>query len=417
MKLSSMVGLALLGGWLALAVACKRTEPPKQPASSPPVSRTAPAARAVPPTQGASAAPVEIKLPEEPKVDWRVLLEELGPPSLITLEETNGRCDWSVLRPPELEARRFMVTHVCPSGLVWDRRGGRSLFVIEGGVYLHDWKSGQVKELEPPALGEPEFGFSATGAILACHFDVQNEVLYRETQQRQSDGSWQQIGYENFGQEYTSFPCSNSNDAELTGEMRYNPRYQDALTCDAKARPANAKCPSEATLESVRLRFADQTNALVYPVYVAFGDRSFIAYRHSDTMEVTTIAPVLAIREGAIREGAIREGAIQERAVQEGTVQEGAVKEGAVKEGAVEEETVVEIYSRRPRDAEVDVLLGADYFLVRAAGEATHATLFKKGQVEPVKEFPDATIVTWIPGTIPPGDLIEVIPDGSGDEG
>jgi hypothetical protein len=77
---------------------------------------------------------------------------------------------------------------------------------------------------------------------------------------------------------------------------------------------------------------------------------------------------------------------------------------------------LTQIYNRRPAKPLASVLLGTDYFLVRAEFEMTHATLFKKGQVEPVKEFPDAAVVIWIPGTIPRAEVIELIPEGSGDE-
>jgi len=82
---------------------------------------------------------------------------------------------------------------------------------------------------------------------------------------------------------------------------------------------------------------------------------------------------------------------------------------------SIENDTVTQLEDRPSELEGREVLLGVDHFLVRNF-EMSHATLFEKGKVEPAKVFPDIARVFWIPGTIAPADVIELIPEGSGDE-
>src|SRR5262245_3191915 len=128
MKLERMVGWLLLGASLALVAGCKRSQSPEQPGEPPAAQPSAalppgrPARANAPQPAAPGEVPVEIPRPAEPKVDWRALLQQLGPSSLIVFQEANDHCEWSVVEPPEPEGRPFLATHVCPSSLVWDRR-------------------------------------------------------------------------------------------------------------------------------------------------------------------------------------------------------------------------------------------------------------------------------------------------------
>jgi hypothetical protein len=55
-----------------------------------------------------------------------------------------------------------------------------------------------------------------------------------------------------------------------------------------------------------------------------------------------------------------------------------------------------------------DILLGDDYFLVRDEISSTHATLFQKGGLAPLIEFPDETRVVWIPGSVAVAPVVEM---------
>src|SRR5688572_1007695 len=145
MKLSSIIGFALLVTGLALTAACKRNPSPSEspdaslgpsPQSAPPQGAAATSTAASAPSQS-TAAPVQLARPAEPGIDWRALLAQQGPPSLVTIEEVNGRCEWSIVEPPELEGRLFMVSHVCPRNVIWDGRARQALFALEGIPYLH----------------------------------------------------------------------------------------------------------------------------------------------------------------------------------------------------------------------------------------------------------------------------------------
>jgi hypothetical protein len=315
-----------------------------------------------------------MKRPAEPKIDWRTLLASQGPPSLITLEEVNGRCEWSLIEPPELEGRLFLVSHVCPGRVIWDGRDRRSLFALEGVPYLHDWKNARVSELPAPPLEEAEYGFSTTGAIYACAYE-RGGPTYRITLRLEADGSWNRIAYEDMGYDGLIEPCSGSNDIENTGQMDYDPRYQRGIACAAEQLPPDALCPSKAAVADVQAR---AKGALDDVTYIAFSEQSFIAFpiQYDLEEEPARFAPVFAIQG----------------------------------------DVVTQIYNRIPEKPLTRVLLGTEYFLLRALSGMAYATLFKKGQVEPVKEFAATTTVLWIPGTIPRADVIELTPEGSGDE-
>lgn len=382
MKLSSIIGFALLTTGLALTAACKRNPSPTEspdaslgpPPQSPPppdaATSTAPSA----PTQP-TAALVEVKRPAEPKIDWRALLAQQGPPSLITIEELNGRCEWSVVEPPELEGRLFMVSYLCPRNVIWDGRARQALFALEGIPYLHDWKDTRVTELPSPPFEQAYYGFSTQGAVFACKNETRDDGGYRTTLRLEEDGSWNRIAYENLGmEEMDTASCSSWYDDENTGQMDYDPRYQTGTDCAYAGRPSNAVCPSQAILEDVKTRVKGGYSAIHY---IAFSDQSFIAFPIEYGRGVARFAPVFAIQGDA----------------------------------------VTQIYNRLPEKPLAGVLLGTEYFLVRAEYDMKHATLFKKGQVEPVKEFAATTTVMWIPGTIPRADVIALTPEGSGDDG
>lgn len=370
----------LLSAWLVLGTACKRAE---KPAPQPPrqqqrLSARAPAALTQSTLEEPTGPLVEIARPEEPQLNWRALLEELGPPSLLVLQQANGRCEWSVLRPPELAERLFLVTYICPSGLAWDRKGGRALFSLEGILYLHDWQNAQVEELGASPIAEPEFGFSANGVLRACEYQTLPDergttAVFRITLERQEDGSWNRTAFEKLGYEPTSEPCSGLGDAEMTGGVLYNPRFQQASNCPLENRPAGAVCPGKEAIDALSAQVKREHDGFEY---IAFSPSSFVAYPVAFGQSTTRLAPVFTI----------------------------------------EDDAVTPIYDRQPPTEQWDVLLGTDYFLVRAEVELSHATLFKKGQAQPVKEFADDASVIWIPGTIPTADVIELTPEVSGDE-
>ena len=298
---------------------------------------------------------------------------------MLTLRENNGRCEWSVLRPPQLEERLVMVTQGCPATLVWHRAGGKSMFALEGILYLHDWAKARVEELAAPPTAQPELGFSANGTPRVCSYETPQDgdndepETYLVTYDQQADGSWQAIGYDVPPDDGAIEPCTGPLDQDKTGDMRYSPRHLDGSTCAIGNRPADAVCPSRQVLDELSKQIQITHDAIEY---VAFAPQSFVAYPIEFGEETTRLAPVFAIEDG----------------------------------------TISRIYNRRPPVAQWDVLFSPDYFLVRAEVDMTHATLFKKGSIQPAKEFDDAVRVIWIPGTLPAADVIEVTPPSSGDE-
>jgi hypothetical protein len=234
-----------------------------------------------------------------------------------------------VLRPPEPEERLFLVTRACPSWFAWDRRGGRSAFTIEDVIYVHDWRSAQVRAVASPGVANPEVGFSTQGVLLACSYEQvpvgdDGNFTYRTTVGYQADGTWKKIGYENFGQEFFDFPCSNSNDDAHSGEMRYNPRHQEPSVCTLEKAPAGPQCPSRAAIENVNAQVSDPEVILQWMVYVPLAEQRFVAFRLSDLQVTSAQAPLFAI----------------------------------------ENDTVTEIYKRQPAEADIEVLFGVDHFLV-----------------------------------------------------
>lgn len=314
----------------------------------------------------------------EPPADFRELLSDLGPPSLVTLQQNGDRCEWAVLRPPQIEPRIFMLTQLCPSNsLVWDRRGGRTFFSVEGELYLHDWKAATVDDLGPGPTDStrPELGVSATGALRICDYEERpvegdNTAAYRITLERQQDGSWQPVREDRLGYEQSTQSCSGPQDTEASGSVFYEPQPQRANNCrqDEKASPSTV-CPSPEIIERVRSQVSRPHDDFEY---LSFGPAGFLAYPVSIGESVHVVAPVFALAGDQITP-------IYDRALPSGALQ-------------------------------WDILTAGEFFLVRAESGQTHATLFKKGQLEPLKEFPDDMRVIWIPGTLGTGEVIEVVP-------
>jgi hypothetical protein len=369
MTLSMWVRCALLCA-LAFGSACKRAEKLEQPAAPPASAEVVPSEAAVLPTATSEIElPEEIMLPPGPKIDRQAVLAELGSPSLVMLRKANGRCEWSVLRPPQLEERLFLVSGACPDQFTWDIRARRALFVVDGAAYLHDWRTAKVERLEPPPLKPAVFGFSANDSVLACTVETVSrgngyDANYQLMLEQQADGSWKKIAYVNLGNHSMGGSCPDGYSDAGFGEMWYDPGYQAGQRCNPEIEGPAADvgrtqptCPSAATVAAVDARIKGEHDAIEYLV---FAERSFIA------------SPVDEAMDGVLRWGPML---------------------------SIENEAITEIYNRTS-GAQKYLLLSQEHFLVATAGAMTDATLFKKGQVEPLKEFPDDARVFWIPGTI-----------------
>jgi hypothetical protein len=371
MKLAAAVCLAL-GSVLCLSVAaCKRESAPD------PIQVRPPVPTAAPDLTGATkeiVASLEIESKPELEPDWRAVLEPLGAPSLVTWREADSGCRWAVLEPPEFVERVFLVSYRCPYYPVWDKRGGQTLFAIDGRIYLHDWRGAKVSALgaSPMAVnGEPQLGFSATGTVRFCNYEDRPEpggmvAEYTITWERRGE-VWKKIRESKFDQALPAQTCSGPQDLERTGSVFYSPRARVPSNCLADRVSSFAEvCPGQQSIEYVKSQVTRPHDGFEF---LAWSDQSFLAYPYIVGDSVHAMAPVFAI----------------------------------------EGDEVTRIYDRRRGSSQQwGILLGEDHFLVRDEISLTHASLFKKGQVTPVIEFPDDVRVIWIPGTIPIAPVIRV---------
>ena len=345
----------LCGGLLVLTAGCKPTETPA--------------------SKGASATPPPVT--SEPEPDSNAELAKLGPPSLLTWQEVEGRCEWSVMSPPQLEARLIMVTHTCPgSRFAWDVRGGRSLFELDRHVYLHDWKAAKVEDLGrvPTDAEEIEVGITASGALRVCNYEERagseaGADRFRVFMERQANGTWQKTGEEPISYEIEPDPCSGLIGLERAGTVFYDPKAQVANNCTDDA-AKQERCPSKAVITELEaLIKAQRKERNDGTEYLLLAPDLFIAYPTLFGDTVHAEIPIFSIDKGEIKT----------------------------------------LYDTDTGDGEGSrVLLADDYFLVRAEYNLNRASLFRQGEVEPFKEFPAATRVIWIRGTMGPGKVIEV---------
>jgi hypothetical protein len=366
--------LVLICGSSLCLAACKRET------ALPPSPNPSTAAQDVEPAASLPGAPAA-----EPEPDWSVQLAKLGPPSLMSWREVANLCEWAVYQPPEFQERVFLRSPQCPETLVWHKAGGKTLFALDGRIYLHDWQAAKVSALgAPPVAGAYfELGFSNDGVVRSC--DVQTRpVPGQESQGDQSEpeqgatadytivwergvnGTWRKahewpINYELMPAD----TCSGGVDLQRTGLMYYNPQAQLANNCVEQRQPGEL-CPSDQAIERFKSQIPVSDDGYEY---LAFSASSFVAYPITFGDSVHVKAPVFVIQDDA----------------------------------------VTKIYDRRGGPAEQwDILLGGDYFLVRDEVGLTSASLFKWGSAVPLIEFPAEMRVVWIPGSVAAAPVIEM---------
>lgn len=363
MKTISTLACILLISTTQLA-GCKRGAEPAAPAT---IARAPSASTAIP-------APPAVTAPSEPQPDWSALLAELGPPSLMMVRSVNDRCEWSVLEPPAFEPRLIMTTRTCPPKLAWDRRGGRSLFTIDGVIYLHDWQAARVQQLAPSPVedAQPDLGFSSAGQPRICSGesrpvpgreseDVAQSYLIR-FEPRGPDGAWLKVAEEAIDYDLGQDTCAGGDDLENTGSVYYNPRAVVPANCTDPDKPnPDEVCPTAAAIAAVRRQVTVANDGIEY---LTFGPTSFLGYSYQFGDSVHPQTPLFSI----------------------------------------EQEVVTPILSFA-EPAGIAIRLGIDHFLVETA-EAQY--LFKKGEQKPLKVVPEGARVMWIPGTMPESPVIEV---------
>jgi hypothetical protein len=304
-----------------------------------------------------------------------VPLAKLGPPSLMSWREVDGGCEWAVFEPPQFKERVFLRSLQCPGTLVWYKAGGWSVFALESGVYVHDWKAAKVLSLpaSPVTAAAGEFGFSNAGVLRACKSETRPVpeqenvgITYQLVWERAVDGSWNQVSEQVINYELTPIDtCSGAVDRQRTGTVYYNPQPQLANNCVEERQPGEL-CPADATIALFKSQVTDANDGFEY---LAFSNSSFLAYPYVFGDSVHVSLPVFAI----------------------------------------EGDRLTRIYERRTAPTrQWDISVGGSYFLVRDEIQLTHATLFEKGGVVPLIEFPDATRVIWIPGSVAAVPVIEM---------
>ncbi len=314
-----------------------------------------------------------------------------GPMSLLALRPVAGRCEWSVLEPPNFTRRRFMVSFACPPmplGFAWDAKSSRSVFSLDAQLYVHDWKSGRIDALGPaPREGQenPEVGFSERGTPHVCQ-ELRRakpgatdgvEYSYKVNLERDASGSWKEVAAELIDYEMVNRRlCSGGDYYWDPGGVWYEPQEQTRMNCrrEMASRDSKEVCPSLAVIDFIGKQVQLPHDGFFE--YLFLGPSRWLAYAglQSDS-GVTRLQPLFYI----------------------------------------ENERATVIHKRGPKRAMLLAQAG-DYLLVREEGSIARATLLRKGeaQPQPLIRFEDETVVMWIPGSILPGELIQIPRPGAG---
>jgi hypothetical protein len=368
MRNDRIIARLLTGGLLLLAACNHPTDDAKREATAAAPASTSQPKRTNGPSDYVNRAPKPAKV---------------GPHSLLALRSIEGRCEWSVLEPPEFTARQVMVSYACPPmpwSMAWSESTARSVFVLEGQLYVHDWRARRVAAFGslPEREVAPLVGLSASGKPQLCSAvarpkpgaDGPDENYFVRYEPDAPSGSWKEAAADAFDYAAGRPLCSGGDYLWEAGSVWYEPQTQLANNCvrDIAQRASNELCPSDVVIEELfRKHLHDGAE---YIEYLLLGPERFLAYPTSQgDPGVAKFLPLIYI----------------------------------------DRDRATVIYDRDRRTT-MHIALAGDYLLARADGALNHATLFKQttGQPQLLLEFPGETVVLWVPGTIPAGDLIRI---------